>query len=420
MKIEKFKRCILLDYNFGFLGETYLEKEKMKECQTKIIEKYFSIKEPYYCNRNSHYYETNVKNVLKYISEYTTDINELIQSNTEHDLKRYLIFSIVSHLINDTTKLIGIVFAYSDLRKEFLEPLKSFLQYCTDYFVRIIFQEDIVSFEKFDENILERLNSSISLIDDIEARQYSEMDHSLILVKSFFVYEEYFKGLNGIVAPLQGASFIPPMYISLLKYIKSEEAYTTPKTFDYLRLSNYDNSHYLDTSVDNQVADLSSRYDTEDRLLLIDDNTGTATTIKGLKKELEVCFKNIITCVVECRWDTKLYNMNYSAFSMNDVDIITPLEYRHYKRFEEEINHMMTKPFIHEIYNGGNFYESDYIYNHIDFEKYLDTSEIKVKNKQRLLDITSKYKYLQLQCTTYNTTSAQGFTQVLEERTDSY
>ncbi|MBI9014680.1 MAG: hypothetical protein JEZ08_20755 [Clostridiales bacterium] len=403
MKLDQFKQCILLDYNFGFLGEIYIEKVKLNECNSDIINKYFSLKEPYYCNRNFHYYDTDVQKVLLYLHECTNDINEVNNSALGDDLKRCIIFGIVSHLMNDTAKILGLVFSYDCLRTEFCEHMKRFLQYCTDYFVKLIFQEEMISFEAFDSCVLKRLTLAISSMDNIEAREYSEMDHPLILVKSYFAYEEYLRGKKGLVAPLQGASYIPPVYISLSKYLNNDETLEFPKSFDYLRLSIYDNSHHIDTSVENQVIEMKRKYENSDELLLIDDNIGTGTTIRGLKEELEVCFENITTGVIECRWETKVHNSSYPAFHVNDVDIISPLEYRHYRRFDEEIEHMKTKTEIHKNYIANQFYKQNYIYDHIDFENYINNSEIIKTNKQRLLDITERYKQLEIQCKMHHT-----------------
>ncbi len=53
---EILKQYTLLDYNFGLLGEIYIEPQILYEVDTDFIEKYFSWKDPYFCNRNFHYY----------------------------------------------------------------------------------------------------------------------------------------------------------------------------------------------------------------------------------------------------------------------------------------------------------------------------------------------------------------------------
>ena len=48
MKIELFKRCIINEYNYGFLGEVYMKIDEMKNCSKKLLDKYFSLKSHYY------------------------------------------------------------------------------------------------------------------------------------------------------------------------------------------------------------------------------------------------------------------------------------------------------------------------------------------------------------------------------------
>lgn len=395
MKLDKLKECILLDYKFGFLGEVYIEKDKMLECDIHIIDKYFSLKDPYYCNRNSLYYTTSLTSTFKCIDECMKDLNNIAKSNINFELKYYLMFTLVSHLMNSIGKLIGLVFSYKVLKYEYLDSLKSYLQDCSDYYVQIIFKEEITEFKNFDRNILNGLRNKLLLIDNVEVREYSEMDHPLILLKSFFVYEEYLQNIEMIVSPLQGSCLIPPIYISLLNYIFIKRNII----FEYLRFSQYDNSIFFDLTLEEQVKDLRKKYNKEYKILLIDDNVGTGVTIKKIKSALEVCFKNIETCVVECRWETKIYNKEYPAFNINDIDIITPLEYRHFRRFDEEINYIKANTEIHNNYFQNKFYELNYIYNHMELEEYINTSEIFNENKQRILKIISKYKEMELRIT---------------------
>ena len=50
------KKTILHDYKFGFTGEVYISSSDFRDIYNQyksILEKYFSYKEPYYCNRNN-------------------------------------------------------------------------------------------------------------------------------------------------------------------------------------------------------------------------------------------------------------------------------------------------------------------------------------------------------------------------------
>ncbi len=168
------------------------------------------------------------------------------------------------------------------------------------------------------------------------------------------------------------------------------------RDFNYLRHSNYDNKYHLDIKPFDQVKALSSEYNSDISILLIDDTTGTATTIKTLKKYLENCFTDITTGVIECRWNTKMFNDEYSSFGMNDVDIITPLEYRHFRIFAEEIDYIRNSLIIKEKYSTNEFYSEEYIYDRVDFNEYIEESEILPCNKERLVKVIVNYRTMLL------------------------
>lgn len=57
-------------------------------------------------------------------------------------------------------------------------------------------------------------------------------------------------------------------------------------SYEYVRFSRYDNTHYCESSLLDQVRLLSTQYPERTKILLIDDNTGTAITLKSIKQEL--------------------------------------------------------------------------------------------------------------------------------------
>jgi len=391
-------RSILADYKFGFLGEAYIESEEIElfsKEKSEILYKYFSLKKPYYCNRNLDYYSTELDVVFSYIETCYKDINGILTSELNYKLKQYVLFSIMNHLINCVSKLVGIIFSYEKLRSNYMQYVTHYLQLCTDYFVKIIFEQNLTEFVSFDEKTLSEIKEISNSFGNIEVREYSEMDHPLILLNSFFAYEQFLSEKTLILAPLQGACIIPPMYISLLNFIKKESGLSHNVRFEYLRFSTYDSEYYFDIPLNEQVRLLGEKYHSDENILLIDDNTGTATTIKKLESEIGNVFTNITTCVIECRWDTKIKPTdypNYPAFNLNDIDIITPLCYRHYRRFFNEIEHMRKADYLLSEYENCEFYSLEFIFDDFEFEKYLDTSEILESNKSRLMIIIDNYK----------------------------
>ena len=323
-------------------------------------------------------------------------------------MKRFLIFSITSHLLNDIAKLIGVVYAHTNLREEFLPGLQSYLFQITEYYVRLIFKEQISVIEKFDHEILESMKISISELDDIQVRECSQMDHPLIMITSFFAYEEFLKDRSLILAPLQGASIIPAMFISMYRYLYGDESQEFPSVYEYMRVAYYDDSYFLDISLQEQVEYLSNKYGKSDAIVVIDDNTSTARTIRTLKTALEVYFDDVRTCVLECRWETKINNLSYPAFDMNDVCHIAPLEYRHYMRFAEELTYLCESNELNNHYYSESFYNLDYVYNKYDFEDIIQKSEINELNKERFLKVIDNHKLL-MQCRSHKSTCKTRF-----------
>ncbi|WP_430882460.1 hypothetical protein [Fusibacter sp. JL216-2] len=383
------------DYKFGFLGEAYIEDEKLEfnlHQAPEILKKYFSLKKPYYCNRNSSYYSTELVTVFEYIEICPKDLNKILTFNINQKTKQYILFSIMNHQISNISKLVGVVFSNERLRTNYIESVKEYLQHCTDYFICIIYGNNPDKFISFDSEILSEIKDIATSLENIQVREYSEMDHPLILFSSFWAYKQFISEKDLILAPLQGGSIIPPMYISLLKYAQKSDEFQQGIRFDYLKFSTYDTGELIDISLRKQVELLGEKYSCDENILLIDDNTGTATTIKKLRTELECIFNNITTGVLECRWDTKIIESDYPAFNMNDIDIITPLCYRHFRRFENEIEYMKNVSIINAEFSFGEFYNLEFIFDQFDFESFLESSEITESNKSRLMTVISKYR----------------------------
>lgn len=394
MIIDKLKDCKILDYNYGFLGEIYIGINELVSVEGSIINKYFSLKNPYYCSRNKHYYSRELSELKDYYSAYEEDIKNISNSIYESEIKRVLLFTIINHLINDTAKLIGLAFAYSKIRSVYLDRLKSDLQSYTNAFVDICFGDKHSCSISIDLEWMESLFDLSSMLGIGKVREYSEMDHPLILILSFMVNHSHFKHKDVYVAPLQGSSIIPAMYVSLTSKIITRDNNLYPQSFSYLRSSSYDNTHHLDLSIEDQVGLLSNEYSKTAKVILIDDNVGTGTTMKTLKSVLGHAFDEVTTCVLECRWEPFFATAEYPSFDLNEIDLITPLEYRYYKRFDEEINHLKLSKDLNLKYYRDRFYKLNFVYNNHDFDDFLLRSNVIEDRFNRLQATIEKYKIL--------------------------
>ena len=365
-----FNKTILFKYKFGFSGEVYIASDEFEDDYIqykKILEKYFSFKEPFYCNRSKSYYDTDLIENMDLISSIISDTYVILLSDISYSNKQYIIFSLTEYMLSSIAKLLGVSFSHSSLKNDYYIALKNYLSQLTDYLVCIIFDENFEEFPFICSDLLDEILSDMQHLEISEVREYTEMDNILIMFVTYFVYSDYLEMQDVIVSPLQGAALIPPFYISMQKYANSKIRKATEIKYEYVRFSQYDSTHYCQFSLHEQIKVLKNQYPSDIKIILIDDNTGTATTIKAIKQELSEKFTNITTCVLECRWDTKIYNVNYPAFQLNDVDLITPLCYRHYKVFDEQIAYIKNDKKLHSCYKGGNFYKLNMIYNEIDY-----------------------------------------------------
>ncbi|WBW96328.1 phosphoribosyltransferase [Oceanirhabdus sp. W0125-5] len=395
------RKTILFKYKFGFVGEAYIAVEEFENDYKQykyILEKYLSLKEPFYCNRNRSYYSTDLKETINLILSIDSDAKSIINSDMSFQNKQYIIFSLTEYMVSYIGKLLGVCFAHEELKNKYYISLKTYLSQFTDYLVCIIFNEDFKSVPFISKELLDNILCDMQQLHIQEVREYSEMDNIFIMFVTYFVYSDYLKNQDIIISPLQGAVLIPPFYISIQKYINRKVGKDTNINFEYVRLSNYDNSHYCEFSLSQQMKVLKNQYNENANVILLDDNTGTGSTIKGIKQELSKVFINITTGVLECRWDTKLYTSkfpNYPAFHLNDVDLITPLCYRHYKFFHDQIKYIKNSEKLHSWYNNGQFYKLKMIYHEMDYYTYINENCFDDTIKNRLLDIYENFKYIE-------------------------
>lgn len=388
MNLETIKNSYLFRQNYGFLGECYFPIKAFDLIDSKTIKRYFSIKKPYYANRNSDYYTRDILVLKERFFNYHDDLKWCMETIDQEDILQDLIFSIISHQLSDISKLMGMVYSHQTLRDKYFMMVKDSLQELCDTYIGVAIFKNYNKIKEYCGDEWQALFNDFKKLEIISVREYSEMDHPILLIKSFLVNYDFISDIGLLVGPLQGACLIPPMYISMFK-LCSENIH---RTFDYMRHSNYDNQHYIDINLSTQANLLNDKYDCNTSVLLIDDTAGTATTINSLRNKLKDYFTDIRTIVVECRWDSKLNNIDYPAFGLNDLDILTPLEYRHFKIFAAEIEYIKTDGNIRENYLSNGFYKESYIYDKIDFMKYLNESDINRINKNNLLKVVKNYK----------------------------
>jgi hypothetical protein len=157
--------------------------------------------------------------------------------------------------------------------------------------------------------------------------------------------------------------------------------------YEYVRFSKYDKDHYCELSLLDQVHLLSAQYPECINIILIDDNTGTATTIKSVKQELLKYFKNISTCALEYYWEGKIFKSDYPAFQLNEIDLITPLCYRYFKILEEHLEFLKNETDINFRYDLVEFSKINMIYDKIDYFSYINTNCTENSIKTRILNI---------------------------------
>ncbi len=162
--------------------------------------------------------------------------------------------------------------------------------------------------------------------------------------------------------------------------------------YEYVRFSRYDNTHYCELSLHDQVHLLCTQYTESTNISLIDDNTGTATTLKSIKQELLKYFKNISTCALEFYWEAKIFKADYPAFQLDEIDLITPLCYRYFKILEEHLEFLKNREEIYFRYDLVKFSKINMIYDKIEYCLYINNNCIETSTKIRTFSIYERIK----------------------------
>ncbi len=383
-------QTILSKYKFGFAGEVYIESDKFEEEYNQylpMLEKYFSLKKPYYCNRNYTYYSTDLIETTNLVKNVALDAPIILNLEISYDNKRYIIFSLTEYMLSCIAKLVGIIFSYTSLDHNYYKALKEYLIDLTDYMTQIIFNEEINQFPPLSFDLIDSIISDMRELNRSDVREYSEMDNILIMFIAYFALCDYIGEHDIIISPLQGAALIPPFFISMQKYTNFTNRYSGLAGYDYVRFSKYDNTHYCELSLPDQVHSLSTQYPESTNILLIDDNTGTATTLKSIKQELLKYFKNISTCALEYYWEGKIFRTDYPAFQLDEIDLITPLCYRYFKILEEHLEFLKNGKDINFRYDLIKFSKINMIYDKIDYCLYINNNCTETSTKTRILNI---------------------------------
>jgi len=390
-------KAIVFKYKFGFAGEAYIDANGFEEEYYKyeqILDKYFSYKKPFYCNRNMIYYSKHLTETVDLIKHIILDAPQIVNSEILHVNKQFIIFSLTEHMLSCVSKMIGIVFNYTSLRNNYYKVLKTYLLELTDYIVKIIFDEELKEFPIFSFSLIDDIWAHMKLLNIVEVREYSEMDNVLTMLVTYFAISDYIGAYDVIISPLQGAALIPPFFISMEKYINMMDNNPRTINYEYVRFSRYDNTYYCESTLSEQVQLISTQYMYKMKVILIDDNTGTAITLTSVKKELSKRFKNVSTCALEYYWEAKIHNDTYPAFQFEDIDLITPVCYRHFKVLNEQIDYIKNSNKLHERYIDGKFNKLNMIYDEIDYRLYINNNCADETVKARLLTIYERFKYI--------------------------
>ena len=386
-------QTILTKYKFGYAGEVYIETDKFEEEYNQylpILEKYFSLKKPFYCNRNCTYYSTDLFETANLVKNIALDAPIVLNLELSSDNKRYIVFSLTEYMLSCIAKLVGVIFSYTSLDCNYYKVLKDYLIDLTDYITRIIFDEDLNQFPPLSITLIDSIVSDMRQLNISHVREYSEMDNILIMFITYFALCDYTGGCDIIISPLQGAALIPPFFISMQKYTNIMNGCSCLAGYDYVRFSKYDNNHYCELSLPDQVNLLSTQYPENTNILLIDDNTGTGTTLKSIKQELLKYFKNITTCALEYYWEGKIFRADYPAFQLDEIDLITPLCYRYFKILEEHLEFLKDGKGINFRYDLVRFNQINMIYDEIDYYSFINNNYIETSTKTRILSIYDK------------------------------
>jgi hypothetical protein len=96
-------KSILRKYKFGFAGEAYIDSSEFEieyNMYLPILKKYFSVKKPFYCNRNNAYYSEDLDETMDLLRAILIDAPSILNSEMLYNKKQFVIFSITQHMLS--------------------------------------------------------------------------------------------------------------------------------------------------------------------------------------------------------------------------------------------------------------------------------------------------------------------------------
>jgi len=194
------------------------------------------------------------------IKNIVIDAPIILSLELSYDNKRYIIFSLTEYMLSCIAKLVGVIFSYTNLDDVYYKELKEYLIDLTDYITRIIFDEELNQFPPLSLGLIDSIIMDMKELSISNIREYSEMDNILIMFITYFALCDYIGEHDIIISPLQGAALIPPFFISMQKYTNIMNRCCGLAGYEYVRFSKYDNTHYCELSLIDQVHLLSAQY----------------------------------------------------------------------------------------------------------------------------------------------------------------
>ena len=346
--------------DFGFAGEVYSKFNFQNTEQIKVIGKYIFAYQNTCANRNALYYSDSFLDAVTIIEQAYNDYCYIYQSQLDYEFKRYVLFSIIEYFINAVSKLIHLCFENKTVRFDFYAALKNELENYMDILVKLMFSETLTEIPLTRNDLYSDIKKSFMNMNTPTLRGHVEYDHKLLLVYTYILYGDIINENELLLCPLLGAVQIPPFIKSMEKYFNYRFFGNRVLTYDYVKYSTYDISEFI--SLDEQSAELKNIHNKYSRVILLDESLGTGTTLLEIKKNLHNYFEDIKIGAVEFYWDKKIvWNYDRQWFSIDDIDFITPVSYRHYMMLTNQVaclklNVFTPLPYVpFMIYDDYNF-----------------------------------------------------------------
>lgn len=186
-------------------------------------------------------------------------------------------------------------------------------------------------------NTFKETNYSFDVFDILSKKKQIELDNKIFVYNYVRLLNSILKKLDIrkylIVTPGFGSMYLGPFMSAMYNIDFCNLLYSQYKKTGIIKIDNWSNIFYLVTN--NEIIK-------KQKLILLDDNIGTGTTMKKIREELEKHGYNICLCgayqyTFDRLQEYSIKSRNQELFNPLEIDLLTPINYPRHQIIETAV-----------------------------------------------------------------------------------